>query len=212
MGRLLAVLLTLAATTCLFSEALAHKVSVFAYVEGDEIVVEGFFGGKSKCRECQVAILDATGKKLVETKTDSTGTARIKISDLGSFEGRLNVSLVAGEGHIAQYPLDPADLPGTDSKAVDSGTGSKPPAQASAPQPVPAAAERPAVAQELAGALDKSLEKRLDPIVKKLGKLERMLLEMQDQGPTVKDIVGGIGWILGIVGIAAFFLSRNGKR
>ena len=40
---------------------------------------------------------------------------------------------------------------------------------------------------------------------------QRMLVELKEQGPSFRDVVGGIGWIMGLVGLAAYFLSRSGK-
>jgi nickel transport protein len=37
------------------------------------------------------------------------------------------------------------------------------------------------------------------------------LSELQQEGPTVKDIFAGIGYILGLVGIAAYVHSRKKK-
>jgi nickel transport protein len=35
------------------------------------------------------------------------------------------------------------------------------------------------------------------------------LLEDKQGGPRINDIIGGIGWIVGMVGLAAFFWGRN---
>ncbi len=53
--------------------ALAHKVNVFAYVEGDSVVVEGYFGGNVKAQDCPVEVYDEGGKKIHEGKTDKKG-------------------------------------------------------------------------------------------------------------------------------------------
>ena len=36
-----------------------------------------------------------------------------------------------------------------------------------------------------------------------------MLASQFDAGPSLKDIVGGIGWIFGLVGVAAWFRRRG---
>jgi nickel transport protein len=38
-----------------------------------------------------------------------------------------------------------------------------------------------------------------------------MLAESLDRGPTVSEVMGGIGYIFGLVGVALYFLNR-GKR
>jgi nickel transport protein len=55
------------------------------------------------------------------------------------------------------------------------------------------------------------LDKKLEPIVRMLGNQEKLLLEEKFSGPKMTDIIGGIGWILGLGGIAAFALSFKRK-
>jgi hypothetical protein len=43
----------------------------------------------------------------------------------------------------------------------------------------------------------------------KLAPVKRAMLEQAESGPGMKEIVGGIGWIFGLVGIAAYFKSRS---
>ncbi|MEZ4579277.1 MAG: hypothetical protein R2861_13515 [Desulfobacterales bacterium] len=57
--------------------------------------------------------------------------------------------------------------------------------------------------------MDHQLDKKLD---EKLQPLHRMLARMQDPGPTVNDIFGGIGYILGLAGVAALFYSGKKNR
>ena len=54
--------------------------------------------------------------------------------------------------------------------------------------------------------IEKAVEKALD---KKLQPINRMLAQMQNKGPSINDIFGGIGYILGFFGIAAYFLSKK---
>jgi nickel transport protein len=47
----------------------------------------------------------------------------------------------------------------------------------------------------------------------KLRPLNRMMAEFRDRGPTVSDIIGGFGYILGLVGLGAYirFRKERGK-
>ena len=81
-----------AVTLCMSSsQAYAHKVNVFAYVEGDRVVVEGYFGGNVKAQESPVEIFDESGKKIHEGKTDDKGVYSFKLSDLPPFSGGLKM-------------------------------------------------------------------------------------------------------------------------
>jgi nickel transport protein len=194
----------------LSSQAQAHKVNVFAYVEGDRVVVEGYFGGNVKALDSPVEVFDEAGKKIHEGKTDDKGVYSFKFSDLQPFSGGLKIVLEAGMGHKADYTLSASDIPGSLKKDA-SVTEQAPKYKAeegSAPTTVATAI--PALDQAaLEKAIEEALDKKLEPVVRMLGKQEKLLLEQKYGGPKLTDIVGGIGWIVGIFGIAAFFLGRN---
>ena len=70
----------------------------------------------------------------------------------------------------------------------------------------PAAGEpAPAAALPLPAGIDKALEKALD---KKLAPIMRMLAEMQEQKVRPTDVLGGLGYIFGLVGVAAYFKRK----
>jgi nickel transport protein len=58
--------------------------------------------------------------------------------------------------------------------------------------------------EEIKELIEDSLDRKLRPIV-------RMLTESQSKGPSVNEIVGGIGYIFGLMGVALYFKNR-GKR
>jgi len=60
-------------------------------------------------------------------------------------------------------------------------------------------------AEDLQAAVEKAVEKKLQPVIK-------ILAESQQRGPTVKDIFSGFGYIIGLVGIAAYINSRRKKK
>lgn len=55
------------------------------------------------------------------------------------------------------------------------------------------------------------MDDKLAPLYQKQAKLEKLLLKDKFSGPKMTDIIGGIGWILGLGGIAAFFWSFKRK-
>ncbi len=55
------------------------------------------------------------------------------------------------------------------------------------------------------------MDDKLAPLFQKQAVLEKLLLEEKFSGPKITDIIGGIGWIIGLAGIAAFFLSSKRK-
>jgi nickel transport protein len=58
--------------------------------------------------------------------------------------------------------------------------------------------------EELEAVIETVLDRKLQPIT-------RMLAEMRQEGPGISDIFGGIGYILGLVGIALYIQNRKKK-
>lgn len=200
---------TLLGIFIVYMPAMAHKVNVFAYVEGDRVAVEGYFGGDAKCQDCPVEVFDQTGKKIHEGKTDKKGLYSFKLADLPAFSGGLKIVLVAGMGHKADYTLSAADLPGSKESKAPSETQPRETKSEQAPASPAVSGSTQVVDQAaLTAALEAIVDKKLAPITRMLGNQEKLLLEEKFGGPKMTDIIGGIGWIMGLVGIAAFFWGR----
>jgi len=207
--RMLGLCVTLIALSLASIQAQAHKVNVFAYVEGDRVVVEGYFSASVKTQACLVEVFDESGKKILGGKTDQKGIYSFKLADLPAFTGGLKIVLDVGEGHKAEYVLSASDIPGSPKKDLPPKEQPREIKSEDAPGPT-VAGSTPAVDKAvLMTALDAALDKKLDPLIRMLGKQEILLMEQMHGGPRMTDIVGGIGWIVGLVGLTAFFLSRN---
>ena len=63
----------------------------------------------------------------------------------------------------------------------------------------------PVAASPMPAGIDKALEKALD---KKLAPIMRTLAEMQEQKIRLTDVLGGLGYIFGLVGVAAYFKRK----
>jgi nickel transport protein len=59
---------------------------------------------------------------------------------------------------------------------------------------------------ELKKYLEDMLEAKLAPVRQMLG---RILAAQQDESPRLRDIIGGIGWIIGLLGLAAYMRNRK---
>ncbi|MBF0481399.1 MAG: hypothetical protein HQK81_13395 [Desulfovibrionaceae bacterium] len=193
--RLAALMALMISCLCLAAPASAHKVNVFAYVEKDEIAGEGYFSDGHKARSSTVIVKDASGNELAKTTTAKDGTFRLP---LPKADPPLTVYLFASEGHENTYVL----------KASDIGPGSGEPAAPVIGQ-TPGQIQSPNAAQEvppawIAAAVDQAVAARLAPIRAQLARLAE-----QGDRVTLKDVFGGLGWILGIFGAAAYAASRR---
>jgi nickel transport protein len=177
----------------LAGNALAHKVNVFAYAEAGRIKGEAYFAGGDKAQESLVELLDAQGKVLASTKTDAKGEFSLALSPQA--QAPLKVVLKAGLGHQGDYTLGAGEL---------SGHGD---AQPPVVHPQAAEAGTPAapvaVSADLEQRLGHLLDQRLQPLTAQIAKLNA------DRGVTVHDVVAGLGYILGLLGLAAYMKTRR---
>ena len=102
MSIFLAALLILAGTV----PAFAHKVNVYAYVEGDTVHVTGYFS-KGKAKNSRILVTLPDGSTLLEGRTDNDG----KFSFRATVRAELKIQIFAGEGHMSSYTLKAEELP-----------------------------------------------------------------------------------------------------
>lgn len=175
----------------------AHKVTIFAWAEGDTVYTESKFSGGKKVRDGKVEVFDAGGALLLEGRTDDNGGFSFMIPQTTD----LNVVLTAGMGHQNSWRLSAAELgaevaesapPDVVESASRIGTGT--------PE-----AHSGLSAGEVEAIVARQLEQKLRP-------LTRILVATQDRGPTLSDILGGIGYILGLVGLGAYLRCRKDSQ
>jgi nickel transport protein len=85
----------------------AHKLSVFAWVECDTVVLEGKFGGGKRPKQGKVYVYDGEDRLLIETKLEPDGTARFPLKD---YQTGLKIVVDIGEGHQSYWILTPNDI------------------------------------------------------------------------------------------------------
>lgn len=191
-GSLLTFILITAATVT------AHNVTIFAWVEGEIVYTESKFSGGRKAKDAPIEVYDASGAKLLSGRTDENGEFSFKLPK----KEELKIVLAAGMGHGNEWVLTAEDIAEAQSESSASASESEPVAPANAvtaPDPLPTA-EINVVEPDLQATLEKTLDKKLAPILKKLSHLEAK----QTEGPGITEIIGGIGYIIGLMGLAAF--------
>jgi nickel transport protein len=178
----------------------AHGVYIFGWAEGDQICTDSYFTRTDKVQGGVVKILQ-NDQVLAEGQTNDQGEAcfpRPKVP------GDLVLVVEAGEGHRADFNLRAADLP--------------PLTEETPPAPVETGAESPkslpqSTARAAAVSLDEVRTIVRDELRVQLSPFSRALAESQTAGagpPSLREIVGGLGWILGVFGLV-FFLSGRKK-
>lgn len=186
--------------------AQAHRVNIFAYVDGNDIVVECGFNKSQKVRQGQIEVTDAaTGDILLRGKTNDQGMFRFPVpSQAREAAHDLRIHINAGEGHQNDWTVAAAEFVAAPTGGASTDVSASPTRGTSVATISPentgktAGTATPADVQRI---VDAALDAKLAPI-------KRMLVEQFEAGPGLREIIGGIGWIFGIVGVAAYFRRR----
>lgn len=235
MFRNIARLAGLALILCLLApvSAMAHKVTVFAYVDGKNVVVDAFYSRSNKVNGGKLTVLNAaTGEEYQRLTTDAEGAASFPVPQKAiAAKADLRILLVAGEGHQDETVVRasefatltaaaPAKASAPASAPVSAKTQAKAEAKAAAkaggaPSASPApstasAAAAPATATMDEAALTRIVTQAVDQAVEsRMAPVKRLLVSQAEKGPGVSEIAGGIGYIVGLFGVAAFVASRK---
>ena len=175
------------------TRALAHKMNVFAWVEGDTVFVEGYFPGGKKSQDSLVEVFNPAGTKLLEGRTNKKGEFSFKIPERTD----LKIVLTSSMGHKNDFIV-----PASDFHEVESLPSS--PAQSLAESAKDSSAH-PTDLSQLEGMIDSALDRKLAPVIK-------LIRDTRKEGPTIAQIVGGIGYIFGLFGLFMYFKSRKNKE
>jgi len=201
------VALVLLCCVCCTTPASGHKLTIFATVQGNTVEGEVYFHDGTPARNAAVTVFDPGGEVLGKASTDQDGKFTFELR----FRCDHKLIADAGLGHQAEYTVEADELP-RDLPAGGSGdsVGEADPVSpathdhqhghqhnhehgpAKPPDEENLTAEIQALAQQV-NALRKDLDKWK-------GRLR------------LQDIVGGIGYILGIMGLVSYFLGARRKE
>jgi len=180
----------------------AHKVRLFATVEGKTIKGYGYFSAKSRARDCQVKALGPAGESLGQTQTDEQGEFSLEAGK--RVDHRL--VLTTGDGHEAEFLIRaeelPADLPGGEGQAA---AGK---AEETAPAAPAGSRAEEKLSPEAAPAIAQAVAREVAPLKEQIQALRRQVDEYQGR-VRFSDAVGGVGFILGLAGVAFYLTARR---
>ncbi|MFD2204502.1 cobalt ABC transporter permease [Kiloniella antarctica] len=203
-GLVVAAVLTIGTTT----NAWAHKVIAAAYPDGNLIEGEIGFSSGDMAVNLLVMITDPDGNKLGEVTTDEEGlfafTATKKVDHI--FRADLSA------GHVATFSVLAEELP--DDLAGEGGVVTKTISVAQSKTVSDPTTSDTLMAVALAESsnlivIDQAaLEQLISKASKETRSLRKDLVQYKEER-RLQDILGGIGYILGIFGIASFLLGRR---
>jgi len=160
----------------------AHKLRLFATAEGRTIGGYAYFVGGGRPRDVTVAVHNPAGERLGETRTNDQGEFRFTAATRCDHV----LTVDAGDGHGASFIVKADELP--DDLPAWSGAAA-PDARADGP---------PADAHE---AVARAVARQVRPLREQLDHLEQTL--------RVRDILGGLGYIAGVTGLALYVAARR---
>jgi nickel transport protein len=182
----------------------SHKMRVFAYSEGDTISGEAAFSGGRMAKGIEIIVEDSSsGKQILVTRTGEDGTFSFAVPETAK-SGRLDLRIIGngGDGHRGEWLLAATDylMPQDENRAArptgqELKKGSEPPSRAVS---APALCDEEAVV----ALVDAALTRQLAPI-------KRSLAEQRERRISMNDILGGLGYLIGLAGLAAYFRSKK---
>lgn len=176
-----ALLVLFAAAMVLAAPASAHKLKVFAAAEGDAIVGTAYFAGGGKAMDSAGQLLGPDGAVIARFRTDAEGGFRLPVTLRQDYR----VTVDSGDGHVTEARVAATELP----EALPQGA-------AAAPAPATA---MPAVA--VPDQVEAAVARQIIPL--------RRQIDAMEERARFSDIMGGIGTIFGLFGVAAWLAARR---
>ncbi len=184
----------------LAASAWAHKVNIFAYAENNTVYTESYFPDGRPVEGGAINIYDRSGKQLLTGTTDSKGL----FSFSPPAHDDLTIEIIASMGHKNSFLLQKKELgdipvtePQPDIAPVESA------GRQSAPAIIPLSTQG---IESL-----NVLQKEFKNIAAELRSVKREIaaLRVTLEKPGLDDIVSGIGYIIGLLGVAFFMMNRK---
>jgi nickel transport protein len=192
---MLGLLVVIAATG---PTASAHKLKVFAAGDGKRITGYAYFPGGGRARGVPVEALAPDGTKLGEATTNAEGEFAIPVTVRCDYE----VVAQTADGHRASCPVKAADL--ADDLPPFAAAVAKPTTEREPAARAPATATPAPTDAELQALVERAVREEVRPL--------REQLEGYEERTRLRDILGGIGYIMGLAGLAFYFLGARRRR
>ena len=199
-------------------QTFAHRVNVFAWVDGDRVHSISKFSGGRPAKNSEIAVLGPDEKIILTGATDEKGEFSFPVPKTKT---GVKIVLNASLGHRGEWWLSDDDIAGAPAppasshpkiespklknhalknRAFDAGTQKTKKTEARKQTVRPPGPTK----LEIKKIVDDALDKKLAPVLK--------MMENSSMSKTsLADILSGFGHIMGIVGIALYFSSRRKK-
>ena len=202
------------------SMAWAHSVYIFAWVDGTQICTESYFTQRNKVAGGEVHMLNTAGNLLATGTTDAKGLYCFALPEKAQ---PLEFIVLAGAGHRGTFKMSENELtaavetmrklpePVTTSTTTVANTQ---PAVETTPTPVAQTtpfASTPPVQNtldetQIRAIVREELQTQLSPL------RQQMAEQREDKTPGVREVVGGIGWLIGLGALGYWWSQRKSRQ
>lgn len=176
--------------------AYGHKVSIFAWVESGKVHTESKFSGGKRVKGGKIEAFDHQGQRIHTGTTNDEGYHGFAVP-AGAKE--LKIVLTAGMGHTNHWTIRAEELGAAephDSTTINQG---QPATASSLPPTAIDSSPNGLDAQAIETIVERALERKLAPIRSQLA----------EQRWTIGDLFAGLGYILGLMGLASYVHYRK---
>lgn len=167
----------------------AHKISVFAYVEDNNIFVDGYFADGKKAMKSKVIVHGADDAVVYEGVTNEEGTLAFPLPVTDS---SLRVVINAGMGHQGQYIIPADEVTGVIEVMEDAVTDV---------DNVDDVVQLPVNHGQLELMVKQAVSEAIKPLVRELA--------ASQEHTSFSQMVGAIGYIFGFMGLLAYLTARK---
>jgi len=175
--------------------ALAHKMKLFATAEGAVVSGYVYFSPGGRAQDAQITATAADGATVFNGRTDAQGAFRFEVQRRADYR----IAADGGDGHEANFTITAAELP----ESLPSEPAATTSAQPSSAPPAAAAAPAPPL-PDLAALVEHSVARQIRPLREQLDSYQEVV--------RWHDVLGGLGYIIGLGGLAYGFASRANGR
>ncbi|BDY03380.1 hypothetical protein [Ferrimonas sp. YFM] len=161
--------------------AQAHLLKVFAYGEGGRVHGSVYFAGGGPATGASVQVLALDGSVLATLSPDENGEFVYQPEAPRDLE----LLVDTGDGHQVRWPVSADELQGV----------------LPAPQPGQTVAPEAVNQQQLLSMIEQAVARQVGPL--------RQELQQAEDRARLSDILGGLGMIFGIAGLAMWWRGRR---
>jgi nickel transport protein len=181
---------------CLFfsGSVYAHRVMIFGWVEGDRVMTQSKFSSNRVVQRGEISVYDSTGNRILTGQTDTQGEYSFQIPA----QEQLRIVLATAGGHQAEWTITKEEL---ESVSQIHSHADNDQTQSQSQAPVSGNCQQ----EVREAAFAEMLDRKLSPMM-------RHIAESSQIHTSLRDILGGIGYIIGLVGLVAYMRSRQKEK